>query len=84
MSARKQPGRRYGPAPKNPPHQGMQAPKPMTGPRRYDLYTGSGRRFPTTRQARQLQRMAGRDEHRPLPRIDGKASATPKQKKVRR
>lgn len=84
MSARKQTGRRYGPAPKHDPRPEMQAPAPMSGARRDDIYTNTGRRWRTARQLRHLLRMAVRDKERPLPRLTGKAAATPKQKKVRR
>lgn len=83
MTARKQPGRRYGRPPKHDPRPEMQAPKPMTAERREDIVRASGR--PTTaRQERQFFRMGARSNgflhlgHKPG------FAATPKQKKVRR
>lgn len=64
-SARKRGGARYGPAPKNPPHERMQAPKPMSDDRRAEIYGGpDGASGWTYRRLRQYGRMANRAEIR--------------------
>lgn len=83
MPTTKQPGRRYGPAPKHEPRPGMQAPRPMTTGDRDRVY----RIHPnflaiTDRQARRWIRMAER--HGEIVREGRKGSPTLKQKKVRR
>lgn len=81
--ARKRGGARYGPAPAEPPHPGMQAPEPMDKGRRLDIYTGrihAGRptRTLTRRQERQLRRK------NPLRGLYvGKGRPTPKRKASR-
>lgn len=73
-STGKQPGRRYGPPPKDPPHPRMQSPAPMSADRRAEVY---GRRW-TARQQRQFNR-----QHDIAGPTDGKLRVTPKQVKVR-
>jgi hypothetical protein len=55
---RKRGGAKYGPAPRQQPHERMQAPKPMDPVRRVDLYTSRLQRLPTDRQERRLCRLA--------------------------
>lgn len=83
MTALKQPGRRYGPAPKPAPkHRG--APTPMDLAARVGSYMKGrpGARHCTERQIAQTWRMA--ELHDESSRYGGKGSATPKQRKVRR
>lgn len=88
--ARKQPGRRYGPAPKNPPHEGMQAPKPMDIDERLGHYFDEHGHM-TLRQERQVSRMSWRQLYRDEGQVDaieawpafnGKGRPTPKRKAV--
>lgn len=58
--ARKRGGARYGPAPKQPPHERMQAPTRMSDEQRSSNYS-RGRRGRTRRQTRQWLRMMDRD-----------------------
>jgi hypothetical protein len=78
VSAEKQPGRRYGPPPKNSPHQRMQAPEPLAMAVRWEGYTEGGHYPMTARQRRQWERMASRRNLQP--RVDGKGRTTPKRK----
>lgn len=55
----KQPGRRYGPAPKFPPKVSAQSPAPMGNRRRVEVYNADGTTL-TQRQARQFDRMYAR------------------------
>jgi hypothetical protein len=80
-SERKQPGRKFGPPPKKPPHPRMQAPEPMTTGDRDKAY----RRAPsfytmTARQERQWVRMAERHGEVVRDRRGAKAHATPKRR----
>lgn len=58
---RKRGGARYGPAPQKPPHERMQAPKPMSDDRRDEVSSRDGW---TTRRVRQYQRMGARSIYR--------------------
>lgn len=81
-SERKQPGRKFGPPPKNPPHPRMQAPEPLAMAVRWEHYTEGGHYPMTARQRRQWDRLAAR---RGLaPRIGGKGHATPKRREASR
>lgn len=63
-SAHKQPGRRYGPAPKDVPGPAAQSPAPMKTARRIAAYQRqNGRVELTGRQQRQAHRMAKRATH---------------------
>lgn len=76
---RKQTGRRYGPPPKNPPHAGMQSPKPMDNERRRQIYRrGSDM---TARQLATWWRKTMQDHAKSgLSRLNGKGRATPKRR----
>jgi hypothetical protein len=76
--ARKRGGARYGPPPKNPPHERMQAPERMAAVVRADNYGNDGRGRLTSRQERQLYRMALRAGANIGRGIDAKGRATPK------
>jgi hypothetical protein len=83
-SERKQTGRRYGPAPANPPHPRMQAPAPMRPDVRREVYASTGSALMMTRrQMCQWERMAARDGHDEFRSPSGKGSATPKRRASR-
>jgi hypothetical protein len=75
--ARKRGGARYGPAPTNPPHERMQAPRPMSAVVRADNWGEGGDRL-TDRQERQLYRMALRAGANISRGLDTKGRPTPK------
>lgn len=59
-SGRKQPGRRFGPAPKHTPHERMQSPAPMSVERRLAVYGQRPGSSFTHRQEEQMYRMGQR------------------------
>lgn len=86
--ARKRGGARFGPAPKQPPHERMQAPMPMDPVRRIDVYArdrAPGRRGLTDRQEeRQACRFASREARAVNLIVPGsKGRPTPKRKASR-
>lgn len=58
---RKRGGAKYGPAPKNPPHERMQNPAPMSDDRRDEVYS---RTRWTARKLRQFERMGAHELYR--------------------
>lgn len=88
-SVRKRGGAKYGPPPKNPPHERMQNPTPMGAVVRTQAYTGDGRTRLTARQERQLNRMVVRNADRHVATdlvrdlFSRKGRPTPKRKATR-
>src|SRR5690348_15437652 len=80
---RKRGGARFGPAPKQPPHERMQSPEPMSAVVRADNYGNDGRGRLTDRQERQVYRMALRAGANIGRGIDAKGCPTPKRKASR-
>lgn len=85
MPARKRGGARYGQAPDKPPHERMQAPKPMKSVVREQIYlAGRGLAGLTPRQHRQYCRMALLHDDGNVARSPwSKGRATPKRKASR-
>lgn len=81
--ARKRGGARYGPAPAEPPHEGMRAPEPMSSERRVNAYLRQNG-FPsmTLRQMRQFVDMAERHDEA-VGRAGRKGRPTPKRGEIR-